>query len=304
MELTRRFVFRGNASAYGGQIYRRQDMALRKAVTLVTGATSSLTVLGGDSSGNSTAARFLDGFVRVGKAGTFATAAFDDFKQAVLMSRGELAQEKLTATTRVGAWVEGVEMGGKGPAELRGLQPVESRKEPRLRVGYVGGSLTSASARDGNEPQIKLGRDSDIKDVWIDGYQLKVTLNKAEFEALDTMSKLHAASVDPTFIEKTGDCLFRAERAAVAAASTRPASVLQGTLVKSLAWAKKPHPTATIDHNSVKVPDFGVVYFGEIFVSEESRRVTMLRVQFGSPVGGAFACSEYETNGSWYPPMI
>lgn len=304
MELTRRFVFRGNASAYGGQIYRRQDEALRKPIILVTGATSSLTVLGGQSSGRSTAAKFLDGFIRVGNAGTEAIATFDDFKQAVQMSRGELAQDQLTATTKVGAWVEDIVIGGKGPKELRGLQPVESAKEPRLRVGYVGGSLTSSSARGGDEPSIKLGRDTDIKDVWIDGYQLKVALNKPEFDALDTLSKLQTASVDAAFIEKTGDCLFRAERTARAATAAHPMSVMQGTLVRSLTWAKKPHPTAKIDHNSVIVPDFGVVYFGEIFVSDEHRRVTMLRLRFGSPVGGDFACSEYETNGSWVPPMI
>lgn len=304
MELTRRFVFRGNASAYGGQILRRQDTTLRKPEILTTGATSSLTVLGGASSGRSKATSFLDGFIRVGEAGTEATATFDDFKQATRFSRGELAEEALTATTRVSAWVENVVIGGKGPAELRGLQPPESRKEPRLRVGYVGGSLTSHSARDGGEPLIQLGRDSDVKDVFIDGYQLKVTLNKAEFQALDTFSKLQAAAIDPSFIEKTGDCLFRGPRAAAATATTRPASIVQGTLVKSLAWAKKPHPTATLDHHSVIVPDFGVVYFGEIFVSEESRRVTMLRIRFGSPVGGFYACSEFETNGSWYPPMI
>lgn len=303
MEQTRRFVFRGNASAYGGHIYRRQDETLRKPVVLVTGATSSLTVLGGQSSGRSKSAKFVDGFVRVGNAGTTATAAFDDFKQAVLMSRGEVAQETLTATAKVGAWVEDVVI-GKGPTALRGQQPAESRKEPRLRVGWIGGSLTSSSARRGDEPSIKLGRDTDVKEVYIDGYPLKVVLNKPEFDALDTLSKLQTAASDPLFIEKTGDCMFRRDRRMPPTSDVvRPAALLHGTLVRTLTWAKKPHPTATIDHNSVVVPDFGVVFFGEIFVTSESRRVTMLRVRFGSPVGGDFACSEYETNGSWYPPF-
>jgi hypothetical protein len=30
-----------------------------------------------------------------------------------------------------------------------------------------------------------------------------------------------------------------------------------------------------------------------------SRRLTMLRLELGSPVGGAVACAEVETNGIW-----
>lgn len=307
MEQTRRFVFRGNASSYGGQVYRRDDQTLRRAAVLMTGATSSLNVLGGASSGESRATKFLDGFVRVGNASTEATAQFDDFKQAAAVSRGELQQETLTGTTKVMAWVEDLVI-GKEPKALKGKQPAGREKEPRLSVGWVGGSLISATARGSEEPAIRLvGRETDIKKVFIDGYELKVTLNKAEFEALDTMSKLHTAANDQTFIERTGDCMFRGEKfraAGVAAGAVRPASTLGGTLVKRLEWAKgQKHPDATIEHNSVIVPDFGVVYFGEIFVTAESRRVTMLRVKFGSPVGGGFACSEFETNGSWFPPV-
>lgn len=305
MELTRRFVFRGNASAYGGQIYRRRDQRLTKAITLVGGATSSLTVVGGVSSAQSKSAKFVDGFVRVGNAGTQASAGFDDFKQAVQMSLGEVKEESLTATTKVRAWVEDVVL-GKDPKELRGEQPPESRGKPRLLVGWAGGSLTSSSGKPGDEPPIRLvGRETDVKGIEIDGYGLKIEWNKAEFEECDTLTKLQTAGNDPAFIEKTGDCLFRQSRPNPTGADrVGPTPIVFGTLVRSLNWTKKKHPTATIDHHSVIIPDFGTVYFGEIFVTAESRRVTMLRLKFGSPGGGDFACSEIDTNGSWYPPMI
>lgn len=307
MELTRRFVFRGNASAYGGQIYRRQDQRLTKPVILVTGATSSLTVVGGQSSGQSKSAKFLDGFVRVGNAGTEARAGFDDFKQAVLMSLGEVPEESLTASTKVSAWAEDVVL-GKDPKELRGEQPPEGRGKPRLVVGWAGGSLISSSGKPGDEPPIRLvGRETDIKGIEVDGFPLKIEWNKAEFEECDTLSKLQTAGNDPAFIEKTGDCLFRRSRPEIAASagdSVRPTPILFGTLVRKLTWTKKPHPTATIDHHSVVIPDFGIVSFAEIFVTHESRRLTMLRVKFGSPSGGMFACSEIDTNGQWYPPTF
>jgi hypothetical protein len=308
MELTRRFVFRGNASAFGGQFFRRDDDRLKKPVYLGDGATSSLTVVGGVSSDRSKSMRFLDGFVRVGNAATNASASFDDFTRAVAMSRSntDVPEETLTTTTKVSAWVEDLVI-GKDPKQLRGKQPEESRGKPRLSVGWVGGSLISSSGKPGDEPPIRLvGRETDIKGIEIDGYGLKIEWNKAEFEELDTLSKLQTAGSDPAFIEKTGDCLFRHAARADTAAGDRvhPNPLLFGTIVRRLAWAKKPHPTATIDHHSVIVPDFGTVYLGEIFVTSESRRLTMLRAKFGSPTGGFFACSEVDTNGSWHPPTF
>jgi hypothetical protein len=310
MEQTRRFVFRGNAAAYSGQVYRRDDQPkLRAPIALVSGATSSLTVVGGQSSATSKSAKFLDGFVRIGAAGSSATSGFDDFKQAVLMSRHEALQESLTATTKVTSWVEEIVL-GKEPKALKGMQPAGSEKEPRLRIGRISGSLTSSSGKPGDEPPIRVvGRETDVKEVYVDGYKLLVTLNKAEFESLDTMSKLQMAANDQTFIERTGDCMFRRERAAAAGTDVtrpdvvRPATKLEGTIVRSLDWAKeKNHPTAKIDHHRIIIPDFGIVYFGEIIVTSDERRLTMLRVEFGSPTGGAFACSEADTNGSWGVP--
>jgi len=50
------------------------------------------------------------------------------------------------------------------------------------------------------------------------------------------------------------------------------------------------------------VPDFGKIYFGEMFIKGDSRRLTMVRFQLGSPDGGEVAAAEGETNPSTWPP--
>jgi hypothetical protein len=71
------------------------------------------------------------------------------------------------------------------------------------------------------------------------------------------------------------------------------------TIVKSIRWGGEPYPGATIDHNSVTVPNFGIMFFGELVVTDISRRLTMLRLELGSPVGGDVAAAEVESNGTW-----
>ena len=112
--------------------------------------------------------------------------------------------------------------------------------------------------------------------------------------------------------------------------------MIYATIVKEIHWTKHKHPTATIDHHTMFVPGFGQIFFGEIFITDVSRRLTMLRLQLGlpdrsaaavageasaavtagedvsflaapaegdAPDGGMVACAEVETNGSWYPPF-
>ena len=41
------------------------------------------------------------------------------------------------------------------------------------------------------------------------------------------------------------------------------------------------------------------MFFGELLVTDLSRRLTLLRLELGSPVGGAVAAAEVESNGTW-----
>jgi len=51
----------------------------------------------------------------------------------------------------------------------------------------------------------------------------------------------------------------------------------------------------------VTIPGFGTVYFGEITLAPQMRRLTMVRVNLGSPIGGDFASGDVMDNGSISP---
>jgi hypothetical protein len=130
-------------------------------------------------------------------------------------------------------------------------------------------------------------------------------LNKGLYQRYDTHSKLRAAADDKKFVREHGPSLLMSAAAvagqlAQSSGELREASGgIYGSIVKSIRWSGKPYPGAEIDHHTVKVPDFGRIFFGEILVGRKWRRLTMMRVKLGSPVGGDMACCEIDANGTW-----
>jgi hypothetical protein len=53
---------------------------------------------------------------------------------------------------------------------------------------------------------------------------------------------------------------------------------------------------------AIHIPHVGNVYLGEIFVSPDLKRITMLRVELGSPFTGTAAVSSPVGNSGWFPP--
>jgi hypothetical protein len=51
--------------------------------------------------------------------------------------------------------------------------------------------------------------------------------------------------------------------------------------------------------NTLTVPDFGTIYFGEVLMNESNRRLTMVRMRMGSDLGADIACAEADPNGVW-----
>jgi hypothetical protein len=299
MEMRRRFVFRGNAAAIGGRILWPKDLIIESSVA------SSLTVVGGRSRAQAAESRFGD-FVSFASASTNAEGVFDNPKQLTEVTRQRAAEDSLTTSTRVGADVFGLSVGDK----------------PKLTVKRVHGVLTAKSPGVSGEPPIGVHSDTVIEGAAIDRYGLIVTLGIALFQRYDTLSKLLTAADDPQFVRRSGGHLLMTSaepgKSAVAGKSAgRGKSAVRGTsvptpsrpiysngttyatIVRSIKWAADPYPGATIEQNVVTVPDFGKIFFGELLITGLSRRLTMLRIELGSPDGGVIACAEVENNGSW-----
>jgi hypothetical protein len=281
MDIRRRFVFRGNAAAIGGRIVRPKDLVIE------SGVASSLTTVGGRSQSKGGALQFGD-FVSYGSASTLAEGVFDDFAKHVELSHERIAEESLRTTTRVHAELVGLSVGNK----------------VKLTVKRLHAALMSKSPTASGEPAIAAGAETTIEGAAIDGHGLAFDLATTLFQKYDTRAKLLTAADDPQFVKESGDCLFMRATAAGAPAPAmgrllHACGTIHATIVRSIRWAGDPYPGATIDHNVVTVPDFGKIFFGELLITDLSRRLTLVRMELGSPDGGTVAATDVETTGIW-----
>lgn len=265
MDLSRRFVFRANASALGGRMYRPTDLLITSP------ASSSLTVVGGRADAKAGRVRCKP-YLTTGEAVTRVEGSFDNRAQALAWTRGQVEEDSLSVTSTAFCSVSEIVIG------------------KRLAVGGLRAALRSKSPAGTREASIRMLRETAITDVAIDGYPLVVTINRAAFETYDTQSKLRTAANEDGFVKKHGSCFVD------------EGGTIYATIVASMRWKGLPHPEARIEGHVVVIPDFGRVYFGEILITDVSRRLTMMRLRLGSPEGGSVAVTEVETNGSWFPP--
>ena len=281
MQLERRFLFKGNASPVGGRIVRPTDLLIE------AGGACSLTVAGGRSRGELKRMKFGD-YASLGSASTLAEAYFDDRQQARELSHGRVREDSLTTTTTVRSEVRDIVVG----------------RRPSLKVDHLRGALRAESPRASGEASIKTG-ELKIAGVRVDGHVLVVDIDTELFEKYDTRAKLLTAADKPAFTRARAISL--AMSAGSGSRSTGERFLMQAdgtiyaTIVREIRWKGRPFPGSRIDGHVVSIPNFGKIFFGEIFVSANARRLTMMRLQLGSPVGGFVAFAEAESNGSWYP---
>lgn len=226
--------------------------------------------------------------IKFGSAFTFAEGLFDDPKQAAAVTNHKGLQTELNATTTVTAETREVSVGVK----------------PVVTIKRVRGTLVSRAPSGSGEPSIGPARDTTIQGVAIGGFGLVVDLNIGFFQKYDTRSKVLAAADDPKVFERNA-MHFVAGATIEGQPSGRGLiqryGVLYTTIVRELRWENKPYPGAKIDGHSVIVPDFGTAYFGELLVHSSERRMTMVRFELGSPIGGYADVGDVGSNGSGFP---
>jgi hypothetical protein len=115
-----------------------------------------------------------------------------------------------------------------------------------------------------------------------------------------------AAAVDDPKLSKKFGQHFVAD-AALAGQVRRAGLVVRNglvytTIVEKITWVNnKPFPKSRIDGHVVTIPNFGKIFFGELLIGGAERRLTMVRFEMGSPVGGWADGGGVDTNGSYYP---
>jgi hypothetical protein len=185
----------------------------------------------------------------------------------------------------------------KVKSEVRGLTILG-----RVHVGRAAVGLISKSAVGQEQPVIRL-EGNVLEGVRIDDSRLAITLAEDFYQVCDTkdkFAKAHAAGMAPQHAH-----LVLPLDGSAGPATTFPEAkgTVKCTIVKEMHWDGEPHPAATIHGHVVKVPDFGKIYFGEMYITGDSRRLTMVRFQLGSPHGGEVVAAEGQSGSGGWPPV-
>jgi hypothetical protein len=277
MDQPRRYVFTGNASGVSFHIRRPVD------AILPVQAASSLPVTGGISEsqvgpGSLPKPGSAQAYVTFQSASTSARGDYADPQLAIGMTRKEVAFDAVPTLTTVRAEVTGLVVIG------------------RVEIDLAVMSMQAESAEYPEEPEIYC-KGLRLEGIRVDGYPVRATLAEEFFCDNNTKSKLEKAcgnGYEP-------QCFFTANHAA-AYGFGNPTGMVKCTVVSQLAWADQPNPNATIEGNSIVIPNFGKVYFGESYITSLSRRITMVRFQLGSDDGGDGSGAGGDTNGTTWPP--
>jgi hypothetical protein len=289
-----RYLFHSHAAAFGGHIVRPKNLVLE------AGGASALVVTGGRCV-SKLGPTSIDEYFEVKSASTFAEGLYKDRAKFVEVTRHKREEQTLTAVSTARAEVNGLSIGRK----------------PRLTIGRIRAQLTNTSAGVSGQNAIQVSSDTLIDGVSIDGYKLIIQLETGIFRRLDTHAKLLASIEDPGFLVKSGEQICMSKRLLATASNKRArqdvlrtppfrrlirnGDTIYTTIVKSIRWDGRRFPKSEIHGNLVILPTFGRVYFGELLVSPNSRRLTMARMAMGSDAGGSSSAGDVQSNGSWSP---
>jgi hypothetical protein len=133
-----------------------------------------------------------------------------------------------------------------------------------------------------------------VDGVSVDGKKLIVDTNTQVFTENNTLAKLVSALKDDTVRQRSASQIFYNDD-----------EVMLGTIVSGLRWADGVPQGVTpgpAPGNTLAIPGLGTLYFGEIYIEQGLRRLTLLRTQLGSPDGGSGAFVDCISNNQTIPP--
>lgn len=274
----RRHVFLGHAIGVAAHIRRPDD------TTMTVQGSSALPETGGHCESN-VGPGTLGKWVKFDSAYTSAHGDYVSAPEAVAMTRGELPFDGGAAETRVTARVRGLAILG------------------RVQIAELSLGLTSRSAQGTAQPSTRL-EGNRIEGVTIDGARLKIDLAEDFFtrnHTLDLVRSAFQAGLPPDHHRMFLPANLPGEEEEV---RTFPEAdgMVKCSIVSGLSWDGPAHKDATIQGHVVVVPNFGKIYFGEMFVKPHSRRLTMVRFQLGSDDGGDASGGSGESGSQTYPP--
>jgi hypothetical protein len=256
-----RFIFRGNAMPFGGRITKRNDT--QYLATIPGPPAAALAVVGGFSHATSGAAKPHEAF---SWGGTVAEA------KGELLTNGHYQTTVTSSISTV--WAK------NDPhvfeADILRVTLISDHANLRpasIKITDVAFGGTVGMRLDGERIEVEYNDDL-TKNPTLDEFQDRYQSNKDFFGRHPSPLKPGVAFGDPPPRTRSGYVLT--------------------SIVHAVKWKGK-----TFAGNSLRVSGFGTLYFGEVLMNEDNRRLTMVRLQMGSAVGAEVAFAEADPNGTW-----
>jgi hypothetical protein len=284
--LERRCHFHSCACAWAGHIRRPNDGTIPGRVSVALPST------GGEAqqSGSYPDPQFNDTWghiLTVGASTALAKGDFTDLQQAATFTHGNHADNNVPMAGIARATLDDIKVVNQGPTSIRTLTARSLRAE--LQSGF-----------ENTEPGFSII--AQYEDVQIDGSPVTLTVDTSIFNGAGrTRTGLgQSYANDASFRQKLNRQLGKKQGVGGPPNdldSCEVAGRLCCSVVNQITWNGN-----TTQGNRLVVPDFGVIYFGELYINRFTRRLTLMRIQLGSPDGGDLALGDVETDGHSIPP--
>jgi hypothetical protein len=158
-----------------------------------------------------------------------------------------------------------------------------------------------ATYRDGDAQPAIAPEEATLEGLVIDGVRFTVTLNTEPVAAHATCQSFHEASEnDPAFRNAYGHRVLSLR----GHSDDGPGKgCFVCSLVERIEWDGSLPEGAEVDEQSHVIvwPDFGKIVLGEMLIADFNRRLTMLRLELGSPLEGSLSAADIQSGGQGLP---
>lgn len=271
--IERRFMFHGSVVGLAGHIRRPQDTILSVKGSATVPSTGGYAHVDQPS-------EFVPKLYSFSAISSTVTGDFVDLNAARERSlKNPNGDPPLSAITKARCRVDNVTL------------------SERLTIDRV--ELNLSSIHTGGQPPVFSSRGSVILGLRLDGYLLNINLDNDLFSGpLGTRQGIcNRYERDEAFRHR----LISDPNQKPDSDGKKPPEIhghIACSLVRSLEWASDPNPKAKIEGPYiVHLEEFGYIYLGEMFITDEYRQVTLVRVQLGCLSGGENVCCEGRVNG-------
>jgi hypothetical protein len=273
MKFIPRFLTDGHAVALGGYVHRVNDTVVRRNLTVPHASAA----FGG-------AAEARQGAYRMSQ---------EDDADAVVSCASSWAR----------AWHEREDGNGAGPTHtVHAKSTVEGLEiDKRLFVDRAAAYLKTVYHQGDAQPTVT-PVEAELGGFVIDGVRFTVTLDLEPVTTFGTCDEFHHACLhDDRFREKNGKRVLSLR--GPSGDTPSPKGCFVYSLVDRIQWDGPLPAGAEVDEESHVIvwPDFGTIILGEMLISDYNRRLTMMRLELGSPLAASLGAADVQSGGVGLP---